>query len=128
MSCPVVLSFYTHHYFILEGLLYKKDFKEKFYLPQFLPHKDVVYYIVYALIFLQKFQDLEKVNNIWSFLFVTLKLYKTGQAIDIINEFKDSLKDIAAEYPFMADIINDALKSRIDKINDELQTLSFIKR
>lgn len=117
----------TRNYFILEGQLYKENFKQQFYLPQFLPYENVVYYIIYACIFLQKFQNLDKVSNIWDFLFVKERV-TIGNSIDTINEFKDSLNDIAAEYPFMVDVINDALKSRIDKINEELQTLSFVKR
>lgn len=118
----------TDHYFVLEGLKYRTESLKLVYcLPQHEKHDNVVYYVVYALLFLTKYQNVIKVDKVWKYLF-SLNNISIGESIDMINNNKDSFAEIVSEYPFMKELLDQILGKRIDDIKQQLEKITFLQK
>lgn len=90
--------------------------------------EEILYYIIYAFIFLSEIDDIENVKKIYSFLFQKQDPCGTlGQRIDLYKNVKDIYARIVEKYPFMNEPINKGLEERLKKIKEELLQASLIE-
>lgn len=83
---------------------------------------EILLNIIYAIILLNEISDIEKVKNVFTFLFYTKgsTFSSLGARIDLYKEIKNLKANIIEKYPFMNEPINNGMNTRLQTIKDEL--------
>ncbi|MBD5175521.1 MAG: hypothetical protein HDT06_06845 [Bacteroidales bacterium] len=82
--------------------------------------------IIFALIFMSEFNDIDKMKEIWQFLFDRGRV-EIGKSITLLIESVEKSKDLINKYPIMKKTLEQQIKERTSVVKDELSKLTILQ-